>query len=77
MDIELAGTKVIVGAIPLKEVVKIQGIKDGSLFQKNVRQSLGNSNTVNKKIRQTLLGDKHKDFFFFIMALQLFVTEWI
>lgn len=65
MDIELAGTKVIVGAIPLKEVVKIQGIKDGSLFQKNVRQSLGNSNTVNKKIRQTLLGDKHKDFFFF------------
>ncbi|MFW2124799.1 AIPR protein, partial [Acinetobacter ursingii] len=45
MDIELAGTKVIVGAIPLKEVVKIQGIKDGSLFQKNVRQSLGNSNT--------------------------------
>lgn len=34
--------------------VKIRGIKDGSLFQKNVRQSLGNSNPVNKRIRDTI-----------------------
>ena len=65
MSVEIADTKVIVAAIPLKEAVLIQGIKDGSLFQKNVRQSLGSSNAVNKKIRQTILGDKHKDFFFF------------
>jgi len=56
---------VVIAAIPLKEVVKIKGIKDGSLFQKNVRQSLGSSNAVNKRIKQTILGDKHSDFFFF------------
>jgi hypothetical protein len=65
MSVDIADTKVIVAAVPLKEAVLIQGIKDGSLFQKNVRQSLGSSNAVNKKIRQTILGDKHKDFFFF------------
>lgn len=65
MPVGIAGTQVVIAALPLKECVKIPGIKDGSLFQKNVRQSLGTSNAVNKKIRQTILGDKHKDFFFF------------
>jgi hypothetical protein len=65
MPMTIAGTNVIIAAIPLREAVKIKGIKDGSLFQKNVRQSLGVSNAVNKKIRQTILGDKHNDFFFF------------
>jgi len=65
MSVEIADTKVVVAAVPLKEAVLIQGIKDGSLFQKNVRQSLGNNNAVNKRIRSTILGDKHKDFFFF------------
>ena len=65
MPLTIAGTDVVIAAIPLKEAVKIKGIKDGSLFQKNVRQSLGNSNAVNKKIKQTILGDKHSDFFFF------------
>lgn len=65
MPVGIAGTQVVIAALPLKECVKIPGIKDGSLFQKNVRQSLGSSNAVNKKIRQTILGDKHKDFFFF------------
>ena len=65
MSITIADTQVAIAAVPLKECVQLPGIKDGSLFQKNVRQSLGNSNAVNKKIRQTILGDKHKDFFFF------------
>lgn len=65
MPVGIAGTQVVIAALPLKECVRIPGIKDGSLFQKNVRQSLGTSNAVNKKIRQTILGDKHKDFFFF------------
>jgi hypothetical protein len=61
----LAGTQVAIGALPLRECIKIPGIKDGTLFQKNVRQSLGLSNAVNKGIRQTIYSDKHKDFFFF------------
>jgi AIPR protein len=62
---EVAGTPIVVAALPLKECIKIPGIKDGTLFQKNVRQSLGSSNAVNKGIRGTILGDKRSDFFFF------------
>jgi hypothetical protein len=65
MSIEIAGTNVVIAAVPLKEAVQIAGIKEGTLFQKNVRQDLGTSNAVNKQIKQTLLGDRHKDFFFF------------
>jgi hypothetical protein len=62
---EVAGTPVLIATLPLKECVKLPGIKDGTLFQKNVRQSLGSSNAVNKGIRSTILGDKRSDFFFF------------
>lgn len=62
---EIAGTPVVIAAVPLKECIKLPGVKDGTLFQKNVRQSLGSSNTVNKGIRNTIIGDKRTDFFFF------------
>jgi hypothetical protein len=62
---EIAGTPVLIAAVPLKECIKLPGIKDGSLFQKNVRQSLGSSNAVNKGIRSTIVSDKQSDFFFF------------
>lgn len=65
ISMDIAGTKVVIAAIPLKDCIIIPGIKDGTLFQKNVRQSLGLSNTVNKGIKNTLYGDKHRDFFFF------------
>lgn len=65
MEVEMAGTKVVVATIPLKECIKMPGIKDGTLFQKNVRQSLGLSNRVNKGIKQTIYSKQHKDFFFY------------
>lgn len=37
MEIMIGGTKAVIAAIPLKECIKIPGIKDGSLFRKNVR----------------------------------------
>ena len=58
-------TNVCITAMPLKECIKFPGISNGTLFQKNVRQSLGISNAVNKKIRKTITGDKCGDFFFF------------
>ena len=64
MEIEIGGTKAVVAAIPLKECIKIPGIKDGSLFRKNVRQSLGTNNKVNKGIASTLKQDA-KGFFFY------------
>lgn len=63
---ELSATNVILAALPLKACLDIPGIQDGSLFQKNVRQSLGINNTVNKKIKNTINNpDKCRDFFFF------------
>ena len=62
---EIGSTNVCLAALPLKECIKFPGISNGTLFQKNVRQSLGISNTVNKKIRKTIMGDKCGDFFFF------------
>ncbi|KFD40416.1 hypothetical protein DK28_0206725, partial [Peptococcaceae bacterium SCADC1_2_3] len=63
--LNIAGTQVVVAAIPLRECINIPGIKDGTLFQKNVRQSLGLNNAVNKGIKNTIYSDKHRDFFFF------------
>ena len=62
---EMSGTKVLIAAISLRECIKIPGIKNGSLFQKNVRQSLGHSNSVNKKIKKTILSERCSDFFFY------------
>lgn len=61
----ISGTQAIIAAIQLKDCLTIPGIKDGTLFQKNVRQSLGLNNIVNKAIKNTIYSDKHKDFFFF------------
>lgn len=65
IKINIAGTQAILAAIHLKDCLNIPGIKDGTLFQKNVRQSLGLSNAVNKAIKNTIYSDKHRDFFFF------------
>ncbi|HAW57828.1 MAG TPA: AIPR protein [Bacteroidales bacterium] len=65
LPLNIAGTQVVVAAIPLRECINIPGIKDGTLFQKNVRQSLGLNNAVNKGIKNTIYSDKHRDFFFF------------
>lgn len=66
LSTEISSTKVLIVAMPLKECIRIPGIKDGSLFQKNVRQSLGINNSVNKKIKSTINNpDKCRDFFFF------------
>jgi hypothetical protein len=65
MPMTIAGTQAVIAALRLDECITIPGIKDGTLFQKNVRQSLGLNNAVNKGIKSTIYGDKHKDFFFF------------
>ncbi len=65
LPVKVAGTQVVIAVVPLSECIKFPGIKDGTLFQKNVRQSLGLSNVVNKGIRNTIYSDRHRDFFFF------------
>lgn len=65
LPVKVAGTQVVIAVVPLSECIRFPGIKDGTLFQKNVRQSLGLSNAVNKGIRNTIYSDRHRDFFFF------------
>jgi hypothetical protein len=65
LPVTIAGTQVVIAVVPLSECIKFPGIKDGTLFQKNVRQSLGLSNAVNKGIKNTIYSDRHRDFFFF------------
>lgn len=64
IEIEIGGTRAVIAAVSLKECISIPGIKDGSLFRKNVRQSLGVNNKVNKGIASTLKKSP-EDFFFF------------
>lgn len=63
MEVEIGSTKAVIAAIPLRECIKIPGIKDGSLFRKNVRQSLGLGNKINKGIARTLRTNPEEFFF--------------
>ena len=65
MAMEIGGANCVVAAVPLKDCIKFPGIKDGTLFQKNVRQSLGLNNRVNKGIKASIYGAAHHDFFFY------------
>lgn len=63
MEMQIGVTRAVIAAIPLKECIKIPGIKDGTLFRKNVRQSLGTGNKVNKGIARTLRNNPEEFFF--------------
>ena len=65
LAVEIGGVKTVLAAVPLSECVKIPGISDGRLFRKNVRQSLGLTNKVNKGLKQTIQGDTPQYFFLF------------
>jgi len=65
MVTEMSGTRSVITAIPLRECLRIPGISDGRLFRKNVRQFLGSSNKVNRGLRDTLNGQRARDFFFY------------
>ena len=75
-DMEIAGTKAVIAAVQLRNCLSIPGIKDGTLFKKNVRQSLGIGNKVNKGMKQTIGNeDKYKDFFFFHNGVTAICSE--
>ena len=64
LPVTIAGTQVVIAVVPLSECIKFPGIKDGTLFQKNVRQSLGLRMRSTKVSRiQSTVTDT--DFFFF------------
>ena len=65
LNMEIGGVNMVVAAVPLSECVKLPGITDGRLFRKNVRQSLGLTNKVNKGLKQTINSDPPHYFFLY------------
>jgi AIPR protein len=55
----------VIAMLPLTECLKFPGITDGRLFAKNVRQSLGSNNKVNRALKRTIHGDRVRDFLFY------------
>ena len=64
LKMNIGGTEVIIAALPLSDCIKFPGIKDGTLFQKNVRQALGLSNRVNRGIKSTIFKNGQEFFFY-------------
>jgi hypothetical protein len=65
LSMEIGGVKTVLAAVALSECINIPGIGDGRLFRKNVRQSLGLSNKVNKGLKHTIQSDTPQYFFHF------------
>jgi hypothetical protein len=61
----LGGAQTIITVVPLKECLRLPGVTDGRLFRKNVRQSLGGNNKVNRALRATIASERVRDFFFY------------
>ncbi len=59
------GTQAKVYAVNAKQLIKLEGIQDRTLFYKNVRYGVGNSR-VNKSIRDNILNnEEHLNFFLY------------
>jgi len=65
LSLGVAHFKTVLAAIRLSDCIQLPGIRDGMLFRKNVRQSLGLTNKVNKGIKQTINGTTPQHFFLF------------
>lgn len=76
IGMELATTRCVITALPLRECLDLPGIIDGRLFRKNVRQSLGLSNKVNKGIRETVESPEVEDFFFYHNGVTALCAEF-
>jgi hypothetical protein len=76
MTFDVKGTRSVIATLPLSECLKFPGIADQRLFRKNVRQTLG-WNTVNKKIKDSIKGDRPQDFFFYHNGITAICKEFI
>ena len=65
MEMTVGGFKTVLAAVPLSECLKLPGIKNGMLFRRNVRQTLGLTNRVNRGLRQTIIGESPQRFFLY------------
>ena len=65
LSASFSNASTVIAVLPLTECLKFPGITDGRLFAKNVRQSLGSNNKVNRALKQTIHGERVRDFMFY------------
>jgi hypothetical protein len=65
LSLEVAHFKTVLAAIRLADCLQLPGIREGTLFRKNVRQTLGITNKVNKGLKQTINGENPQYFFLY------------
>lgn len=65
LALDVANYKAVLAAVRLEDCVTLPGIREGTLFRKNVRQSLGLTNRINKGLKQTINGETPQYFFLY------------
>ena len=71
-----AGNKTIVLRIPVLEILKLDGIRDRSLFSRDVRYWVGRTR-VNKEIRKTLIrSEEHQNFFLYHNGIAIVCSRY-
>lgn len=63
LPLSLGKTSAVIAAVSLRDCLRFPGIKDQTLFRKNVRNSLGSNNKVNKGMRSTIYNEPSEFFF--------------
>ncbi|MDO8885862.1 AIPR family protein [Candidatus Oleimmundimicrobium sp.] len=72
----VSGNKTIVLALPAKEILKLDGIQDHTLFSRNVRYWAGTTR-VNKEIKKTLeKEEEHSKFFLYHNGITIICSEF-
>lgn len=63
--------------IPAKQLIKLEGIKDRTLFYKNVRYGVGNTR-VNRSIKRNIINqDEHQNFFLYHNGITIVCNKLI
>lgn len=65
LSASFSNASTVIAVLPLTECLKFPGITDGRLFAKNVRQSLGSNNKVNRELKRTIHSERVRDFMFY------------
>lgn len=77
IEYNLPPTKVRVYSIQAKQLIKLQGIQDRTLFYKNVRYGVGNTR-INKDIKDTIIDVvEHKNFFLYHNGISIVCNDLV
>jgi len=69
--------RVLIGKMNVLDIVKLFDVHGDNLLNRNIRNYLGlNSNRVNSEIRNTLIGDKRDNFYFYNNGITMICSKF-